>query len=108
MAKKGNQKPTLYHIPRITKSKYKEAIDFYNSTGRTAQKWQVYLMKAILSRKCKELWEYTKFGYSFPRRNGKNEIVAIRELYALVEGEKVLHTAHRKTTSHSAWEKLIE
>lgn len=109
MAKrKGNQKPTLYHIPRTSKSRYKEAIDLYNSTGRTAQKWQVYLMKAILSRNRKGLWEYTKFGYSLPRRNGKNEIVAIRELFALVEGEKVLHTAHRTTTSHSAWERLID
>lgn len=80
MAKrKGNQKPTLYHIPRTSKSRYKEAIDLYESTGRTAQKWQVYLMKTILSRNRKGLWEYTKFGYSLPRRNGKNEIVAIRE-----------------------------
>lgn len=88
MAKKGNQKPTLYHIPKTLKSRYKEGIDLYNSTGRTAQKWQIYLMKAILSRNSKGLWEYTKFGDSLPRRNDKNEIVAIGELFALAEGEK--------------------
>ncbi len=36
----------------------------------------------------------------------KNEIVAIREMYALVTDEHVLHTAHRTTTSHAAWERL--
>jgi hypothetical protein len=42
-----------------------------------------------------------------PRRNGKNEIVTMRELFALVNGEKVNHTAHRTTTSHSAWDRLL-
>ena len=41
-----------------------------------------------------------------PRRNGKNEVIVIRELFALKNNEKVLHTAHRTTTSHSAWERL--
>ena len=52
-------------------------------------------------------WVHTKFGYSVPRRNGKNEIVAIREMYGLKNGEKILHTAHRTTTTHSAWERLL-
>ena len=108
MAKrKGNQKPTVSYIPRTTKSLYKEAIELYEKTGRKAQRWQIYLMKAILSTTRKGLWQYTKFGYSLPRRNGKNEIVAMRELYALMKGERVLHTAHRTTTSHAAWERLL-
>ena len=40
------------------------------------------------------------------RRNGKNEIAAIRELYGLKQGESILHTAHRTTTSRAAWERL--
>ena len=63
-------------------------------------------MQAILSKTAKGLWQHTKFGYSLPRRNGKNEVVVIREMYALLNNEKVLHTAHRTTTSHSAWERL--
>lgn len=108
MAKrKGNQKPTVSYIPRTPKSKYKDAIVLYEKTGRKAQKWQINLMKAILSTTSKGLWQYTKFGYSLPRRNGKNEIAVMRELYALIQGERVLHTAHRTTTSHAAWERLI-
>jgi phage terminase large subunit-like protein len=46
---------------------------------------------------------------SVPRRNGKNEIVIIREAYGLLSlGEKILHTAHRTTTEHAAWERLYE
>lgn len=52
------------------------------------------------------LWVHTKFGYSVPRRNGKNEIAAIRELWGLEHGERILHTAHRTTTSSSASRRL--
>ncbi len=41
-------------------------------------------------------------------KNGKNEVVAIRELYGLMNGEQILHTAHRTMTSSSAWKRLIE
>lgn len=109
MSKKkiGNQKPTQSLILSTKNSDYKEAIEFYERSGRTAQKWQIELLKAILSKTKNELWVHTKFGYSVPRRNGKNEIVAIRELYGLVKGEHINHTAHRTTTSHSAWERLL-
>lgn len=64
-------------------------------------------MSDILAYNEDGLWVHTKFGYSVPRRNGKNEIVAIREMYGLKNGEKILHTAHRTTTTHSAWERLL-
>lgn len=108
MAKKktGNQNPTQSLILSTNKSEYKKAIELYEKSKRKAQKWQKNLTKAILSKNKKGLWVHTKFGYSVPRRNGKNEIVAIRELYALEIGEQALHTAHRTTTSHSSWERL--
>ncbi len=106
MAKKGNQKPTQSLILSTRNSSYKEAIELYEKSKRKSQKWQTNLLKAILSKNRKGLWVHTKFGYSVPRRNGKNEVVAIRELYALEKGEQALHTAHRTTTSHVAWERL--
>lgn len=107
MAKKrvGNQKPTKEVIISTRLSKYKEAEKLYKKTGRSVQPWQTYLLKPMLSTE-KGLWVHTKFGYSLPRRNGKNEVVAIREMYGLEKGEQVLHTAHRTTTSHAAWERL--
>lgn len=107
--RKGRQTPTQSFILAYTQSHGSEAIKLYNSTGRTAQEWQELLLYDILSVNKDELWTHTKFGYSVPRRNGKNEIVAMRELYGLVKlGEHILHTAHRTTTTHSAWERLLD
>lgn len=110
MAKKriGNQEPTQSRILSTKRSDYKEAIEIYERSGRKAQKWQKNLMKYILSKTSKKLWTHTKFGYSLPRRNGKNEIIIMRQLYALFNGEQVLHTAHRTSTSHSSWERLCQ
>ena len=109
MAKKkiGNQKPTQSLILSTKNSDNKEAIELYERSGRKSQKWQTNLLKAILSKTKKGLWVHTKFGYSVPRRNGKNEIIAMRELYGLNKGEHINHTAHRTTTSHAAWERLL-
>ena len=104
--RKGNQNPTQSLILSTKRSDYKDAIEIYETSKRKAQKWQKNLIKAILSKTSKGLWKHTKFGYSLPRRNGKNEVIVIRELFALKNNEKVLHTAHRTTTSHSAWERL--
>ena len=105
--KLGNQKPTSSYILPYKKTYGKDAIELYNSTGRTAQKWQEQILKDILAYNQDDLFVHTKFGYSVPRRNGKNEIVSIREMWGLKNGERILHTAHRTTTTHVAWERLL-
>lgn len=104
--RKGRQTPTQSVVLPYFATKGQEAIDLYNSSGRTAQEWQELLVSDILAVNDDGLWTHTKFGYSVPRRNGKNEIVAIREVYGLVNGERILHTAHRTTTSSSASRRL--
>ena len=104
--KLGRQTPTAAVVLPYTTTHGQEAIDLYNTTGRTAQQWQQLLLYDILAENEDGLWVHTKFGYSVPRRNGKNEIAAMRELYGLQRGENILHTAHRTTTSHAAWERL--
>lgn len=104
----GNQVPTQFLFLPFRKSLYKEAIEIYEKGKRKARKWQILLLKNIMAVNSKGLWIHTKFGYSIPRRNGKNEVVAIVELWALEHGLKVLHTAHRTTTSHTAWERLCK
>lgn len=108
MARKriGNQDPTQSVILNSRKSLYKQAIETYEKTGRKAQKWQANLLKPILAVNSKGLWVHSQFGYSVPRQNGKNEVVAIREMEGLKNRERILHTAHRTTTSHAAWERL--
>lgn len=106
MARIGNQFPTKSFVLPYNKTCNKAAVELYEKSGRKAQEWQKVLLRHIMAVNDDGLWVHTKFGYSLPRRNGKNEILAMRELYALEIGENCLHTAHRTTTSHSAWERL--
>ena len=102
----GNQEPTESIFLPYEKTKSAEALTIYRKTKRKPQEWQKLLMNNILAVNDDGLWTHTRFGYSVPRRNGKNEVVVMREMYGLMKGEKILHTAHRTTTSHTAWERL--
>ena len=104
--RRGRQTPTQSVVLPYTETLGQEAVARYNDTGRTAQEWQELLLCDLLAVNEDGLWTHTKFGYSVPRRNGKNEIVAMRELYGLERGEHILHTAHRTTTSSSASRRL--
>ena len=104
--RKGRQTPTVYVILPYEETLGEEAIKLYESTKRTAQEWQKLLIYDIMARTPDKLWTHSKFGYSVPRRNGKNEVVSIREMWGLQQGEHILHTAHRSTTSRAAWERL--
>lgn len=104
----GRQTPTKSVVLPYENTYGKEAIDIYEKTGRQAQDWQKLLIYDILSYNDEGLWIHTKFGYSVPRRNGKNEVITIREMYGLIEGEQVLHTAHRTPTSSSAFYRLLK
>ena len=103
----GRQTPTASVVLPYENTYGQDAIDLYNATPKTAQEWQELMLNNILAYNDEGLWVHTKFGYSVPRRNGKNEVVAMVELFALIKlGVKVLHTAHRTTTGHTAWERL--
>lgn len=104
----GRQTPTQSVVLPYDDTLGDKAIEKYNDSGRTAQQWQELLMYDIMAVNSDKLWTHMKFGYSVPRRNGKSELLIIRECWGLINGERVLHTAHRTTTSHSTWEKVIE
>ena len=104
--RKGRQTPTESVVLPYTQTHGADAVELYNKSGRTAQDWQELLQYDILAVNDEGLWVHTKVGYSVPRRNGKNEIIAMREIWGLQNNEKILHTAHRTTTSHAAWERL--
>lgn len=102
----GRQEPTIRICEPYVESKGKEALEIYKKTGRDPLPWQEKLINDILAVNADGEWANMTYGYSMPRRNGKNEVIAIREMYALVKGEQILHTAHRTPTSHAAWERL--
>lgn len=103
----GRQTPTQSVILPFKKTLSNEAIKLYQKSKRTAYEWQKNLLDAILAINDEGLWVHMKFGFSVPRQNGKNEVVAMRELQGLKKGEKILHTAHRTTTSGTAFNRLL-
>ena len=105
-ARKGRQTPTTSVVLPYKQTLGDEAVRLYEQTKRKCQEWQQMLLYDIMARNPDKLWTHARFGYAVPRRNGKNEVVAIREMWGLTEGEHILHTAHRTTTSRSAWERL--
>ena len=102
----GRQTPTTSVVLPYTDTKGPEAISLYNATERTAIEWQEALCYDIMAVNEDGLWVHQIFGYSIPRRNGKSENVLMRCLWGLKNGERILYTAHRATTSHSVWERL--
>jgi phage terminase large subunit-like protein len=106
--KLGRQTPTRSVVLPYTHSEGAQAIEIYNKSGRTAQQWQELMMEDIMAQNAEGLWVHMKFGWSIPRRNGKSELLIMRAMYGISHGERVLYTAHRTTTSHNAWEKVIE
>ncbi|MDU6791096.1 MAG: terminase, partial [Anaerococcus sp.] len=106
MNRLGKQTPTQKISQRYKKSDYKKCVELYEGSKRKTMEWQRLILKDLLAINKDGLWTHTKCGYSLPRRNGKSEILVMRELYALLNGEVVNHTAHRTNTSHASWEKL--
>ena len=104
----GRQTPVVSFILPYSESLGADAIQIYNRSGRTAQPWQELMLEDIMALDSEGLWIHMKFGWSIPRRNGKSEILIMRSMYGVSHGERILYTAHRTTTSHNAWEKIIE
>lgn len=104
----GRQTPVLSVVLPYRDSKGTDAVEIYNKSGRTAQEWQERLTEDIMAVNDEGLWVHMKFGWSIPRRNGKSELLIMRTMYAVTHGERVLYTAHRTTTSHNAWEKVVD
>lgn len=104
----GRQTPTTSVVLQYTESLGTEALDIYNRSGRTAQPWQELMLEDIMAVNDDGLWVHMKYGWSIPRRNGKSELLIMRAMWGVTHNRRVLYTAHRTTTSHNAWEKVIE
>lgn len=109
MARLGRQTPTVELVLPYTSTQGPEAVDLYNASGNTCQEWQALQLNNILATNEDGLYVHSTYGYSVPRRNGKGEILIMRELEGVVNrGERMLHTAHLAKTSSSAAYRLAK
>lgn len=104
----GRQTPTQSIILPYKKSLGPKAIKSYQESKRTALEWQKLLISNIMAVDDSGLWTHATFGYEVPRQNGKGEVLTMRELEGLKSGERIIHTAHRTSTSHSAFVRLLK
>lgn len=107
-SKIGRQEPTVWYTLPYEKSAGSEAVAAYEETGHLMMDWQKIQLEAILAVDDKGSYIHRRYGLSISRRNGKTEVFLARELYALMHGEKVLHTAHLTATSSDASRRLAE
>lgn len=106
--RRGSHIPTQSVIKPFEQSKGDEAVSLYEECGRVAQDWQKLLLSNVMAVNNEGLWTHQKFGYEVPRQNGKGEVLTMRELWGLANGERICHTAHKTSTSHSAFVRLMQ
>ena len=59
-ARIGRQEPTWSAVLPYRKSRYREALDLYECSGRKARKWQEGRLKDIMAVTPKGLWKHIK------------------------------------------------
>lgn len=78
-----------------------------SSYGLIPDEWQAGVVDDTLAVRSDGRLVSSRCGWSAPRQNGKNVALEIVELYKMViQGRKILHTAHEMKTAHKAFVRL--
>lgn len=73
--RKGRQTPTQGFVLPYTKTFGQEAVDLYNTTGRTAQEWQELLIYDMLAVDDEGLYVHSRFGSPFHGETAKTRLL---------------------------------
>lgn len=103
----GSQEPRIRVEParKTTDGEYAAAL--MAAYGNTLDPWQESVLNCWLGRDANGDYDVTSAGLAVPRQNGKNVVIEGREFFGLViNGEKILHTAHQVKTSKKSFRRL--
>ena len=104
---KGSQEPRIKIEPPRVGSDGDGAALLMAEYGVPLDDWQKLVVDAWLGKDAAGRYTVTSAGLSVPRQNGKNVCLEAREFYGLViNGEKILHTAHQVRTSKKSFRRL--
>ena len=104
---RNNQTPRFEFVPEYDRTDGEDASELVKAYGYELDPWQKSIVCAWLGRDKTDHFTATSCGLSVPRQNGKNALLEVRELYALVTmGERILHTAHEVKTARQAFNRL--
>lgn len=104
---KGSQTPRLQVEPKRATTDGPDAALLMSEYGCELDEWQQLVIDAWLGRDEGGKYNVTSAGLALPRQNGKNVCIEAREFFGLVvNGERILHTAHQVKTSKKAFRRL--
>lgn len=105
---KGRQIPRINISPERADTDGEGAAMLMQTYGTTLDEWQKLVLNSWLGTDAKGQYNVTSAGLSVPRQNGKNVIIEAREFYGLIiNGERILHTAHQVRTAKKAFRRLV-
>ena len=102
----GSQEPRVRIEPVRTATDGDDAALLMSAYGYELDDWQKLVVDCWLGRDNGK-YTVTSAGLTLPRQNGKNVCLEAREFFGLVvNGEKILHTAHQVRTSKKSFRRL--
>ena len=104
---KGSQEPRIQIEPKRVASDGGDAAMLMSEYGCELDEWQLLVLECWLGKDEDGKYNVTSAGLSLPRQNGKNVCLEAREFFGLVvNGERILHTAHQVRTSKKSFRRL--
>lgn len=104
---KGSQEPRIKVEPTRTETDGEDAALLMSEYGLDLDEWQKDILDCWLGKDESGKYNVTNAGLSLPRQNGKNVCLEAREFFGLVvNGERILHTAHQVRTSKKSFRRL--
>ncbi|MBR6206987.1 MAG: hypothetical protein IKQ73_07485 [Oscillospiraceae bacterium] len=104
---RGSQEPRIRVEPGRIRSDGEEAAILMEAYSCALDPWQKKVLACWLGKDESGRYNVTSAGLALPRQNGKNVCLEAREFYGMViNGEKILHTAHQVRTSKKSFRRL--
>lgn len=105
----GSQIPRLQIEPEWITSDGPDAGMLMEEYGNKMDPWQQLVIDSWLGKDENGKYITTSAGLSVPRQNGKNVCLEAREFFGMVvNGERILHTAHQVKTAKKSFRRLVQ
>ena len=104
---RGSQEPRICVEPERFSTDGGDAALLMSEYGCELDEWQRTVIDSWLGKDQDSKYNVTSAGLALPRQNGKNVCIEAREFFGLVvNGERILHTAHQVKTSKKSFRRL--
>ena len=104
----GSQEPRIQIEPKRAGTDGYDAATLMEAYGNKLDDWQKLILDCWLGKDEDGNYNVTSAGLAVPRQNGKNVCIEALEFFGLVmNGERILHTAHQVRTSKKSFRRLV-